>query len=163
MNKIIAIALESKGFKDLDGLMEVIAATGNPEVATELLLGCYESPTIRQHPNTSRYAKRLDEIAHTFCYFDKFKGTVHYKYNLCPYTEIWVNKNVDSLPTYDEAKDNETMRIWDASMVAKKLNITVEEFRQGFERKTVYDTPKTVWSTGSCDLSDWQDDTNIMI
>ena len=50
MEKIIKIALEAKfpGI-DLTNLLDVLNATGNAVVATEILLGIYEEPNIPEH------------------------------------------------------------------------------------------------------------------
>lgn len=72
MNKIIKVALEAKfpGL-DLTNLMEVIIATGNEIVATETILGIYESPEI---PETSI---RYNDLC-TFISFNKYKEEVKY-------------------------------------------------------------------------------------
>jgi hypothetical protein len=45
--KVMYYALESKfGTESVDKIMEVIGATQNPEMATEILLGIYEQPKI---------------------------------------------------------------------------------------------------------------------
>jgi hypothetical protein len=47
MNKIIEVALTSKfGAESVTNLMEVVCATPNPEMATEILLGVYEKPEV---------------------------------------------------------------------------------------------------------------------
>ena len=72
MNKIIKVALEAKfpGL-DLTSLMEIIVATGNEVVATETILGIYETPEI---PETSI---RYNDLC-TFISFNKYKEEVKY-------------------------------------------------------------------------------------
>ena len=74
MNKIIKIALQNS-FKEvnLDALLELIEASGNPTVASEVLLGCYEQPEIPTRVTTSNevryfvsYNKYTDRVEYTF-------------------------------------------------------------------------------------------------
>ena len=72
MEKIIKIALEAKfpGI-DLTNLLDVLNATGNAVVATEVLLGIYEEPNIPEHA-------LLYKTPATFVSFDKYKEEVRY-------------------------------------------------------------------------------------
>ena len=72
MEKIVKIALEAKfpGI-DLTNLLDVLNATGNAVVATEVLLGIYEEPNIPEHA-------LLYKTPATFVSFDKYKNSVRY-------------------------------------------------------------------------------------
>jgi len=55
MNKIIAAALAAKyNASDVQSLIEIINATPNPTMATELLLGCYEPLTLPTRVKNSK-------------------------------------------------------------------------------------------------------------
>lgn len=74
MDKIIAVALEAK-FPGINiyAVMDVIKATPNPVVATEMLLGIYQTPVIPEESMVER---------NTICKyisFDKYKEQVKYK------------------------------------------------------------------------------------
>ena len=78
MEKIIKVAL--KGAFNLtedqfNALMEVIMASGNPEVATEKLLGCFEEP---DYPLKSKDKK--SEVERTAVSYDAFRRRVNYSY-----------------------------------------------------------------------------------
>jgi len=70
MNKIIAAALSAKfPNSDIPTLLEIVGATGNPVVATEMLLGIYQNPSIPK-------SVRLRGKVHTFISYDKWANSV---------------------------------------------------------------------------------------
>lgn len=73
---------------DPERLLEVIEATGNPEVAMEILLGCYEQPAI---PLKARYGK----AEYTFKSFDRWKNEVNCFSVVQERLYIWIGKDVD--------------------------------------------------------------------
>ena len=78
MNKIIKIALESKYPNiDMETLLDVVNATENPTVATEVLLGVYEQPrilsisritddNIKEVRSLLEYNKYTDKVSYTY-------------------------------------------------------------------------------------------------
>ena len=89
MNKIIKIALESKYPNiDMEALLDVVNATGNPTVATEVLLGVYEQPrilsisritddNIKEVRSLLEYNKYTDRVSYT--YIKEELVTVYFK------------------------------------------------------------------------------------
>ena len=77
MKKIIALALEAKGFapETIDAIYEVATATGNTEVAINMLLGFYEKPYISPHATVED-----KDIVCKFESYDAFNKKVHYSY-----------------------------------------------------------------------------------
>ena len=77
MNKIIKALLTSK-FPNInaDVLLDIISATPNPELATELLCGIYEEVTV----SAKRVYSDNDGIL-TFTEFNKWTNKVHYSYD----------------------------------------------------------------------------------
>ncbi len=76
MDKIIAAALKAQfSGINIDTIMDVINATANPVVATEVLLGIYEEPNIAYQSMVEK-----DKVC-IFVSFDKYKERVSYKYN----------------------------------------------------------------------------------
>ena len=82
MEKIIILALETKFPNvNLKNLMDVLNATGNAVVATELLLDIYEEPKIPERA-------LLYKTPATFVSYDKFKEEVRYS------TDSYTTKNL---------------------------------------------------------------------
>jgi hypothetical protein len=76
MNKIIISALASAK-PTVEQLLEVIAATPNIEVATEILLGVYEQPFMEAECKR----KSDTEVNVQYISYDRFNQTVEYSYN----------------------------------------------------------------------------------
>ena len=77
-NKIMELALTSRFPKeDISNIVRVASATGNAEVAIELLLGLYEEPFVPQHPknkeNVSNQAISCEKTG-----YDIFKDEVSF-------------------------------------------------------------------------------------
>lgn len=82
MEKIIKLALETKfPNANLVDLMDILNATGNAIVATEVLLGVYEEPNIPERA-------LLYKTPAIFVSFDKYKGSVRYS------TDTFTSKNL---------------------------------------------------------------------
>jgi hypothetical protein len=80
--------------------MEVIGATPNPEMATEILLGVYVQPKI---PNTVVNAKGLEK---TLVSVDYWTNTVYYSYEEEVRKHIYVHVDTDtSLITLENYKE----------------------------------------------------------
>ena len=81
MDKIIKMALESKGFSNetADIILEIAGATGNTEVAVSKLLGIYEPPVIANESGVAQKERDSNSIA-TFISFNPYKNEVKYSY-----------------------------------------------------------------------------------
>lgn len=105
MNKIIRIALENKftGI-NFDALLEVINATGNPLVATEMLLNVYEKPVFEIECKTPFYTTQSNT---QFKSFDKFKDIVTYSFDERRLVTMWFRNEENALKynTFAEALD----------------------------------------------------------
>ena len=77
MKQIIALALTAKGFapESVDAIYDVAAATGNTEVAINMLLGFYEPPEINPYATVEE-----KDIICTFQKYDPFKKEITYTY-----------------------------------------------------------------------------------
>lgn len=97
MYKIIEVALTGKfGADAVTNLMEVIGATPNPEMATEILLDIYVKPEI---PNKVVNAQGMEKTAVNV---DYWHGTVVYSYDEEVRRHMYVDKDIDtSLITVD--------------------------------------------------------------
>jgi hypothetical protein len=100
MEKIIKVALLSKfGAETLPSVMEVINATPNPTMATEILLGIYEQPEI---PETTVY----NNTVRTLKSVDYWLDQVNYTYESEETKGFYIHKDTDSdLVTIDNYKE----------------------------------------------------------
>ena len=101
MNKIIEVALTGKFGPDaVSNLMEVIGATPNPEMATEILLDIYVKPEL---PNTVFNAQGMKK---TVVRVDYWQGTVVYSYDEEVTKHLYVDEDTDTsvitLDNYNE-------------------------------------------------------------
>ena len=144
MNKIIIAALASAK-PTVEQLLEIINATSNPEVATEILLGVYETP------NIEKVCKREseNEINVEFISFDKFNLTVTYSYNRVNTMYRWIpnDKNValiNAIGSYTWSDD-----------AAKALNMSEDEFKATHTRHTFTSEPSKERYHSTMPLSVW--------
>ena len=133
MNKIIEVALKGRfGVEEVTNLMEVIGATPNPEMATEILLGVYTQPKLESVVMDSRGCIR------TINSIDYWAGNVHYSYSEEITKHIYVDKDFDtSVITPENYKDY--------SVDYNKDNITSFTVRTGEFRD----------KTSSCSFAEW--------
>ena len=131
--KVMYYALASKfGTESVDKFMEVVGATPNPEMATEILLGIYEEPEI---PNAVVNAKGLVKTATNIDYWGH---RVSYSYEEETRKHLYVDKDADtSLITLDNYQEYE--RDYDSD------NIT----------SFYLPTGKMTIRKDSCDFIDW--------
>lgn len=97
MFKIIEVALIGKfGADAVVSLMEVIGATPNPEMATEILLGIYEKPTFCNNVLDSRKRER------TLLSVDEWTRTIYYSYEEEITKSFYIHKDTDTSLITDE-------------------------------------------------------------
>jgi hypothetical protein len=103
MIKIIEVALAGKfGTETVTELREVVTATPNPEMATEILLGVYVKPEL---PKCVVSNKGLEK---TLVNADYWNRSVTYSYEEEVRKHLYVSKDIDtSLITLDNYKDYE--------------------------------------------------------
>jgi hypothetical protein len=144
MNKIITVALASAK-PSVESLLELINATSNPTVATEILLGIYEDPIINPIP-AFEYAT---ESNIEFLSYDKFTEEVTYSYKRVDTVSGWV------LNTLEAKLENAVSRNMWAEDVAESLTISVETFKKNYTRHTFVTNVATNLSTASVSLKKW--------
>ena len=139
--KVMYYALESKfGTESVDKIMEVIGATQNPEMATEILLGIYEQPKI---PNAVVNAQGLVKTA---VHIDYWGHKVTYSYEEETRKHMYVDKDADtSLITLDNYQEYE--RDYGSD------NITSFYFATG----------KMTSRQSSCDFGDWLSQDELVV
>jgi hypothetical protein len=84
MQSILTIALGTIFPKEnIESIMEVIGATPNPEVATQILLGIYVEPVVQE-------SAIKGDNACVFKSYDKWSNTVNYTYLVNDSKHIYV-------------------------------------------------------------------------
>lgn len=147
MNKIIKTALLNT-FKDIniDALLQVIEATGNSIVATEILLGIYEQPEIlEKSKDTSSEQNR------TFISYDPIKDIVTYSYNEIKSKSGYVLKDTENPKVTDFIEHKNYYE----SDIAKELNLTIEEFKAKYIKVVVIINFDDTIRYSSSSLSNW--------
>lgn len=97
-NSIVTIALSSKfTAEQMEGVLEIVHATPNPEVAVEILLGIYEEPKLPVSPvNVKNFDSTKRNIV--LSGYDKFNELVSYKYYTMKTVSGWVMNCNDAKP-----------------------------------------------------------------
>lgn len=111
MNKIISKLL-SVQFPTVDSksLMEIISATPNPELATEILCGLYEEPNL---PSQVIGSSSYKNAVLTLLDYDKWSNKVKFSYTKEKMLGVKISKTTDtSLITLENYKEFE-VKDWD--------------------------------------------------
>ena len=156
-NSIVTIALSSKfTAEQMEGVLEIIGATPNPEVAVEILLGIYEAPKLPVSPvNVKVFDSNKRNIV--FSGYDKFNELVSYKYYTMKTQAGWIENGV----TVDPANIASNNR-W-AEDAARSLKIDEKVFKDTYTHhifdieleKDSEGNPKLY--SGTCELYMWLD------
>jgi len=149
MNKIITVALASAK-PSVEALLELINATSNPTVATEILLGIYEDPTINPTP-----AFEINSQTNiVFGSYDKFTEEIAYTYNRVEMVSAWLPNNVDV------SLENAVSRNMWPEDVAESLKLSVETFKANYTRHNFVTNVDTDLLCTTCSLKKWNTGTN---
>ena len=132
MKTIVEVALATKfDEKQIPNILEVIGATPNPEMATEILLGIYEQPVLKDT------AVRNNVVLYMIS-ADYWTSRVNYEYQDESKKSFYVHKDTDkSLITLDNYK--EYMIDWNAENAVHMELLTGE----------------IVTRRNDCHISDW--------
>lgn len=136
--KVMYYALASKfGTESVDKIMEVVGATPNPEMATEILLGIYEQPKLESMVVYNR-AKGKEQIR-TLTSVDFWRDEVQYMYNSERIKYIYIHKDTDRSLITPENYEDYVLAYADDNAVGYHLP-----------------TGKIETNTSSCSISDWK-------
>ena len=153
MNKIMQKLLEvTYPTINIQSLVEIVSATPNPEIATEMLCGLYVEPTINPQP---KKGFRPNETNFTVLGYNKLTQEITYSYHAIPSCEYWV-KNGEEAPDYGEKGLKYESGMYYSEDVAKKLGITKEEVSTNYKRITVYGTPVVEGRNNTTNIVNWQ-------
>lgn len=132
MNKIIEVALSNKFGNDVVGLMEVIGATPNAEMAAEILLGVYTEPKLESVVMDSRGCIK------TATFVDYWNSNVDYSYTEEVVKHIYVDRDCDTtLITPENYNDYAVDYDYDNR---KSFQVSTGEFKE---------------RNGSCGIGEW--------
>jgi len=131
MENIIKVALLSKfSAEALPSVMEVINATPNPLMATEILLGTYEQPEI---PETTVYKDKVRTLKSVDYWLDQ----VHYTYEVAETKGFYIHEDTD--------KDQVTIENYKEFMIDRTQNAVWINIPTG----------KTSISSSYCSIDSW--------
>jgi len=147
MNKIIKALLEAKfPTLNVEDLLEVIHATANPAIATEVLCGLYEAPSVKEFAEDTN-----SEINRVLLSYDKYNDKVFYSYNKRKHKTVDVLKSRTEEPTFETPSLSGYYR----SEKAKALGITEEEFKTLYEEVIVFGEVEKDSKISECSLEYW--------
>jgi len=145
MQKLIKIILENK-FPDanVSELQEIINATPNPVVATEILCGVYEDPECAAQCSNNRLSGVKDTVK-TFVSYDKWEQEVKYAYTHQETVYAFVEKKEDG-------------RYVKEDIIKEYYDIPNGKERSEYEKKyiTAHVPIKIVVRENTCDIKDWK-------
>jgi hypothetical protein len=144
LNKIIAKAL-STAQPTTEALLQLINATQNPTVATEILLGIYEAPAIS--PTT--LISRDDETNYTFIFHNPFTDEVTYSYNQIIKEYGWIYNGSDII------EENIVSKKSDSYYACQQLGLTEKEFKANHTRHEFGSTIETRFRSNTVSLNRW--------
>jgi hypothetical protein len=136
IERIIRLALTNMyhGIND-DALIEVIAATPNAELATEILLGVWEAPLIRPF-SANTHSNGIGPLR--FKEYDKWTGKVKYEYDAKDITVRWYKTQEEAdksdLKTYGEnysyyqKEGFQYKRVWDNGIKNEKAECDLNKW-----------------------------------
>jgi len=150
MEKLIQFALSTKFGEDIAAIMDVITATPNPTVATEILLGLYEEPEVLRTDEVLHYAS--DEKTNIrFNYYDRFTLNVHFSHQRIINKSAWFKKYAITDPSEETIISD---KYWEED-AARSLGMTQEKFVEEHERRIYHTEVASQIRNGSMSLHDW--------
>jgi hypothetical protein len=148
-DNIMSIALSSIYPKDtIDRLIAVAHGTGNPHVATEMLLGIYDAPVLHTHTMDQE-----DKINLVFFSYDAFTDEVSYSYNRVNNKKGYCKKKDTGEYTEDDLLISSS---YYSSAIAKELGITSDEFDEQYIYATYDRTISGDLRTDTMPSAEWQ-------
>lgn len=148
-DNIMSIALSSIYPKDtIDRLITVANATGNPVVATEMLLGIYDAPVLHTHAQDQE-----DKCNLVFVGYDAFTDEVSHTYNRINNKRGYCKKRDDGKYTEDDLVSTKS---YYSSDIAKELGITSDEFSEQYVYTIYHSTISEDMRTDNMSSAEWQ-------
>ena len=153
MEKIIRKALEGATFK-IEDVLTVINATENPAIATEVLLGIYETPTIKLTSDKLDIYYYKPQLVS----YNPISNRVTFDYERVVTKTCWFKMNED----YHNVDTAVVVDTWGADSAWKvfkedhKTEISFEDFKKCYEKKEIITKFTDEICVGTCSLRNWQ-------
>ena len=153
MEKIIRKALEGATFK-IEDVLKVINATENPAIATEVLLGIYEPPTIKLTSDKLDIYYYKPQLVS----YNPISDRVTFDYERVVTKTCWFKMNED----YHNVDTAVVVGAWDAETAWKtfrenhKSTISFDDFKKCYERKEIITEFTGDTRVDTCSLRNWQ-------
>ena len=150
---LIVFALKQKLGEsvNVDAVMQILEATGNPVVAAELFLGIYNQPNVLGQESVF-HNDEFKETNIQFVSFDKFTDMIHYTCNIIDTKVAWFPK---ATPEEDLTIDNIVSEANYAEYAANDLLIPTAEFNELYERVIYERTPRVSTTDRQLSLGNW--------
>lgn len=152
MNKIIEKLLTvTFPTVDINNLLEIVSATPNPEVATEILCGLYQEPEIANKLVNSKGSEGIL----TFKSYDKWQDRVNYSYKAPEtkgaYFKAGLKKEDITMENFESMKSSASDRVWleipTGNFVERTSYVSLDrwnsfpkEFSEGEKRQKSFET-----------------------
>ena len=117
-DNIIKELIKSKFGDNSSNILEIIIATENPIIATEIACNIYKEPVIADEPSANFYKSNKGKHNVEFVSFNKWQNQVHFKYNPVDTKDIWIKKG-DELPAFKDCKNYANHYWWDDTPMHK--------------------------------------------
>jgi len=156
MNKIMKALLEAKyPTTNVELLMDVVSATPNPELATEILAGLYEEPVVSKECKESFGPKTyLHDIQ--FMLYDKWSNSVHYSYYRKKSATIWKLRTMD-MPLFEDITKAQTEYYFKDFVNKSNVDTGIKlEDENLYHKVTCYGEPQDFIQNTNCPLHEWQ-------
>lgn len=153
--KLIRALLEAKfpGI-DLEALTEIVMATPNPDLATEVLCGLYEPEVINEFISDKYKEDYKSKTNFVFNTYNKYKDELSYYYQEFESFNYWV-KSGEEIPTMEEAT-NEYFKQYEVMDAIKAVpTLTREEFLANYSRRVIYGNVKPRIYESTMKLNQW--------
>lgn len=131
-------------------LISLIEASGNVEVALEMLAGVYKQPEISETPTKLKFN---GETNIRFLSFDPYKEKITYQYNRRNSAHCWVENTCEVEPLLENI--SRPMRDYEAVHAAAAVGMIESDFVRAYTRKIVFGTPEVTTTTSTCNLTSW--------
>ena len=149
-DNIIKELIKSKFGDNSSNILEIIGATENAVIATEIACGIYKEPVIADEPSSTFYNSNKNKHNVEFVSYNKWTNRVHFKYNPVETKSIWIKKG-DELPAFKDCKNYADHYWWDDTPMHKD-----GKSKDDYERVTIKDKPDmSKQYTNDTELSVW--------
>lgn len=157
MEKIFKAALSAKfGAENASALLTICQSTGNPQVAVEMALGCYQAPQLQNYVGDLLDEAKFSVMMTGLAPLERPDDVVHYKYFTPEYLGWGWTSKTDPQRYFATAEEATYLDMSEA-VVMSQLGIENHTyFRTLWTQVRMYNTSKTELRKSSCSIDCWQ-------